>query len=134
VLQDERICSACVGMTNVSLLTISVAAVLDKTELGRSDLEFMNNYAKQTCSGYCAGCGNICASAAPQMPYISDVMRSLMYHKNYGNKAMAKEVFNSVRNSVNVPISSIDYRAAEAICPNGIKIGKLILEAEKLLA
>jgi hypothetical protein len=134
VLQDERICSACVGMTNVSLLTISVAAVLDKTELSRSDLEFMNNYAKQTCGGYCAGCGNICASAAPQMPYISDVMRSLMYHKNYGNKALAKEVFASVKSRTNIPLGSIDYRSAEAVCPNGLKIGKLMLEAEKLLA
>jgi hypothetical protein len=134
VLQDERICSACVGMTNVSLLTLSVAAVLDKTKLSQSDLEFMNNHAKQTCSGYCAGCANLCASAAPQMPYISDVMRSLMYHKNYGNKTMAKELFASIRGKVNGPIGSIDYRAAEAVCPNGIKIGKLMVEAEKLLA
>jgi len=134
VLQDERICSACVGMTNVSLLTLSVAAVLDKTELSQNDLEFMNSYAKQTCSGYCAGCADLCASAAPQMPYISDVMRSLMYHKNYGNKALAKEVFASVRSKVNAPIGSIDYRAAETACPNGIKIGKLMTEAERLLA
>ncbi len=133
VLKDERICSACVGMTNVSLLTVSVAAVLDKTNLSQSDLEFMDNYAKQTCSGYCVGC-NACVAAVPQMPHISDVMRSLMYHKNYGNKTLAKELFASVRSKVNCPIGSIDYRAAEAVCPNGIKIGKLMIEAEKLLA
>ena len=133
VLQDNRICSACVGTTNISLLTMSVAAVLDKTNLSQSDLEFMNNYAKQTCSGYCTGC-NACVAAVPQMPYVSDVMRSLMYHRNYSDKTLAKQVFAQVAGKVNCPISSIDYRAAESVCPNGIQIGKLMTEAEKLLA
>jgi predicted aldo/keto reductase-like oxidoreductase len=134
VLQDERICSACVTMKSVATLTSNVAAVLDKTELSQSDLEFMDSYAKQTCSGYCAGCANLCAAAVPQMPYVSDVLRSLMYHRRYGDTRIAKEVFSEVAGLVNGPISGFDYRPAEKVCPNRIAIGSLMRQAQKLLA
>ncbi|MFA5292030.1 MAG: aldo/keto reductase [Phycisphaerae bacterium] len=133
ILQDDRICSACVGMRSVAHLTSNVAAVLDKTEISKSDLDFMGSYAKQTCSGYCNAC-TACATAVPQMPYVSDVMRSLMYHRKYGDVKLAKELFAQTCSKVNCKISSVDFSAAENICPNGNKIGKLMLEAEKLLA
>jgi len=134
VLQDSRICSACVTMKSVATITSNVAAVLDKTELSQSDLEFMDSYAKQTCSGYCAGCANLCAAAVPQMPYVSDVLRSLMYHRRYGDTRIAKEVFSEVAGLVNGPISGFDYRPAEKVCPNRIAIGSLMRQAQKLLA
>jgi predicted aldo/keto reductase-like oxidoreductase len=133
VLQDERICSACVTMKSVATLTSNVAAVLDKTELTRSDLEFMDSYAAQTCSGYCIGC-NACAAAVPQMPYISDVMRSLMYHRRYGDTSLAKEVFSKVVSLIGAPVNGFDYRLAEKVCPNRIPIGSLMSQAQKLLA
>lgn len=133
ILQDDRICCACLGMKNVAMLTSNVAAVLDKTELTQTDLNYMSEYASQTCSGYCTACG-ICSAAVPQMPYVSDVMRSLMYQRKYGDTKMAKQLFAEVRSKTNVKIGSIDYTAAENICPNRNKIGKLMLEAEKMFA
>ncbi len=134
VLQDSRICSACVTMKSVATITSNVAAVLDKTELSQNDLEFMDSYAKQTCSGYCAGCANLCAAAVPQMPYISDVLRSLMYHRRYGDVKIAKELFAQVAAQVVGPVSNFDYRPAEKVCPNRIPIGSLMKEAHNLLA
>jgi hypothetical protein len=134
VLQDERICSACVTMKSVAILTSNVAAVLDKTELTDNDFEFMNNFAKATCNGFCAGCSNLCASAVPQMPYINDVLRSLMYHRNYGDKTLAKEVFSNVVSRIGKPITNFDYSEAERICPNRIPIGSLMRDAYNLLA
>jgi aryl-alcohol dehydrogenase-like predicted oxidoreductase len=134
VLQDSRICSACVTMKSVAILTSNVAAVLDKTELSRSDLEFMDSFANQTRSGYCAGCADLCAAAVPQMPYVSDILRSLMYYRRYGDTNLAKEVFGRVCRQVAGPISGFDYRPAEKVCPNRISIGSLVREAEKLLA
>ena len=133
VLQDGRICSACVTMKSVATITSNVAAVLDKTELSRSDLDFMDSYAKRTCSGYCAGCANLCAAAVPQMPYISDVLRSLMYYRKYGDAGLAKELFAEVAGRVNGPISGFDYRLAEKVCPNRIGISSLMKEAARLL-
>jgi predicted aldo/keto reductase-like oxidoreductase len=133
VLQDNRICSACVTMKSVAIITSNATAVLDKTELNRNDLDFMDSYAKQTCSGYCAGCANLCAAAVPQMPYICDVLRSLMYYRKYGDTDLAKEVFAEVAARVNSPISGFDYRLAEKVCPNRLPIGFLMREAQKLL-
>ncbi|MHC4597207.1 MAG: aldo/keto reductase [Planctomycetota bacterium] len=84
VLEDKRFSSACVGMKNVSILNSDVAAVLDKTKLTRSDIEVFKEYAEATCSGYCAGCAYICDSALADAPYISDIMRYLMYYNSYG--------------------------------------------------
>ncbi|MDD5134487.1 MAG: aldo/keto reductase [Phycisphaerae bacterium] len=133
VLQDKRICCACVGMKNVATVTSNVAAVLDKTDLSKEDLNFLDSYAKQTCTGYCAACG-LCDLAVPQMPYVSDVMRSMMYHNNYGDTALAKETFMQVASKVSSSISSFDYSRAEAVCPNKIAIADMMAKAEKLLA
>jgi uncharacterized protein len=132
VLQDDRICSACVGMKNVAHLTTNVAAVLDKTKLTQNDLDFTGKYAKETSCGYCNACG-ICRAAIPQMPYVSDVMRSLMYHHKYGDTRIAKELFAEVQAKTNSRIGVVDYSAAEKVCPNGNKIGELMLQAERLL-
>ena len=105
-------------MKNIAMLTSNVAAVLDKTELTQNDLEYMSTYAKQTCTGYCTACG-LCNAAIPQMPYISDVMRSLMYSNKYGDVKLAKQLFAEVRSKTNINIGSLDYTAAENICPNG---------------
>jgi hypothetical protein len=132
-LQDNKICSACVGMKSIATLTQNVAAVLDKTQLSQSDVEFLGDYAKATCDGYCSACG-LCASANPQMPYVSQVMRSMMYHNNYGDIAMAKETFSDAVSKLSAPLGSFDYTAAENICPNKIAIGKMMRTAEQLFA
>ncbi|MBN1788791.1 MAG: aldo/keto reductase [Sedimentisphaerales bacterium] len=132
-LADDRLASACVGMKNVATLTSNVAAVLDKTELSQADLDFMKTYAKQTCSGYCSACG-ACSKVTSDMPYVSDVMRSLMYHRKYGDKALARQVFADVRKHINAPVNSFDYSRAEKICPNRIPISSLMNQAQKILA
>ena len=132
-LQDNRICSACVRMENIATITQNVAAVLDKTQLSKSDVEFLGDYAKATCSEYCSACG-LCESAVPQMSYVSNVMRSLMYHNNYGDVALARETFSDAISKLSAPLGSFDYSRAESVCPNKIAIGKMMKEAEKLFA
>ena len=81
VLDDKRFASACVGMKTIGLLTENVAAALDKTKLADSDRQVLAEYARATCDGFCAGCANICESALSEpLPYVSDVMRYLMYY------------------------------------------------------
>jgi len=134
VLEDKRFSSACVGMTNVSLLTLSVAAVLDKTKLSQADMEVFTEYAQATCNGYCAGCAQICDSALADAPYVSDVMRYLMYYNSYGDKDRARELFAQIPGKVRNKMLSTDYSLAEARCPQHMPIGKLIAEAVSKLA
>jgi hypothetical protein len=134
VLDDERISCACVGMENVAVLTANVAAVLDKTKLTHADIDIFRDYAQATCSDYCAGCAEICDSALPDAPYVSDIMRDLMYYNSYGQKDLAKEIFAQIPSSVRSKLLSIDYSVAEARCPQHLPIGKLVAEAVSKLA
>jgi len=134
VLQDKRFSSACVGLPNVGILNENVAAVLDKTKLTQADMKVFEEYAKATCSGYCAGCAHICDSALPDVPYVSDIMRYLMYYNSYGEKEMAKELFAEIPRTVRNKLLSTDYSLAEVRCPQHLPIGKLVAEAVSKLA
>jgi hypothetical protein len=134
VLQDERISSACVGMDNSSKLTANVAAVLDKTELSQTDLQALGNYARVTCSSYCAGCGHVCDSVSGETPYVSEVMRQLMYYNSYGLSSQARELFARLPVAVRTKLSRVDYHAVEAVCPQRLQIGQLMAEAMNKLA
>jgi len=134
VLEDKRISSACVGMRSIANLTSNVGAALDKTVLTRADKEALAEYAQATCSGYCAGCAYICDSGLPDAPYISDIMRYLMYYNSYGDKDAARELFAQIPGKVRDKLLNTDYSLAEARCPQHLPIGDLIAEAVSKLA
>jgi len=134
VLDDERISSACVGMESVAVLTANVAAVMNRTELTQADRDIFKEYAKVTCSGYCAGCSDICNAALPDVSYVSDIMRYLMYYNSYGDTDRARELFAQIPGNVRSKLLGTDYSAAEARCPQHLPIGELITEAVSKLA
>jgi predicted aldo/keto reductase-like oxidoreductase len=134
VLEDERIPAVTVSMNSVALINENVAAVLDKTKLAADDRMILEQYANDTCDGYCAGCAHICDGAIPQAPYVSDVMRSLMYHNNYGDKQLARQSFAQIPAEVRNRLTSIDYSTAEARCPQRMPIGRLMKQAVDKLA
>jgi len=134
VLQDRRFSCACVSMEDTALLTSNAAAVLDRTELSQADVEVFKGYAAASCSGYCAGCAHICDSALPSAPYVSDIMRYLMYYNSYDERDKARELFARIPGDVRCKLLSIDYSTAEARCPQHLPIGKLVAEAVSKLA
>jgi len=141
VMEDKRFSSACVGMENINLLNSNIAAALNKTKLTQADIELFKEYARATCSGYCAGCAYICDSALrkesiglPDTPYLSDIMRYLMYYNSYGERAKARGLFARIPRNVRNKLLSIDYSPAEARCPQHLPIAKLVAEAVSKLA
>jgi len=134
VLQDKRISAAPVQMENVAVLTKNVAAVLNKTKLTQTDIEIFKEYAQATCTDYCAGCAHVCDSALPDTPYVSDIMRYLMYYNSYGDQNRARQLFTQIPRNVRDKLLNIDYRLAEARCPQHLPIGNLIAEAVGKLA
>jgi len=134
VLEDKRFSSACVGMENIAIVDSNTAAMLDKTKLTQADRETFKQYAQATCSGYCAGCAHICDSALPDVPYVSDIMRYLMYYNSYGDTDRARELFAQIPGDVRSKLLDTDYSTAEAHCPQNMPIGKLIIEAISKLA
>ncbi len=133
VLSDKRIASACVGMRNIAEVTENAGAVVDKSKLTRQDMQVLGEYAKATCGGYCAGCGDICAAAAGA-GQINDVMRCLMYYNGYGEHEMARESFAKIPGAARRRLAKADYRLAERRCPQRLPIAKLVKEALQKLA
>jgi len=134
VLEDERISSACVGMQTVDILDSNALAVLDKTKLSQADKELFRQYAADTCTGYCAGCSEICDEILPDTPYVADIMRYLMYYNSYGRKQHARQLFARIPGRVKSRLLAIDYSSAEACCPQHLPIAKLVAEAVGKLA
>ncbi|MHC4616876.1 MAG: aldo/keto reductase [Planctomycetota bacterium] len=134
VLADKRISSVAVGRGNVRELRLNVAAALDKTELTAEDLKVFKEVAEETCSGYCAGCAHICNAALPDMPYIADIMRYLMYYNSYGEKEDARWLFAKIPAQVRRRLLRADYSPAEARCPQRMPITRLMAEAARKLA
>ncbi len=134
VLEDKRFSSACVGMQSVSILNSNLAVAFDKTKLTQSDRDVFSQYAKATCNGYCAGCAYICDSALPDVPYVSDIMRYLMYYNSYGEQAEARKLFAQIPVGVRSKLLDMDYTLAEARCPQYLRIHELVTEAVSKLA
>lgn len=133
VMDDQRISTVCSAMGSTTMLMTNIAAALDKAKLTKADMEVLRQYAQATCSGYCAGCANICEPVALGVP-VSDIMRALMYHDSYGDIAQAKAVFAEIPADVKQRLLSVDYSAAEHVCPNGMPISRLIADAAAKLA
>ncbi|MBN2456144.1 MAG: aldo/keto reductase [Sedimentisphaerales bacterium] len=134
ILDDKRISAVCIGRDNISHLMLNIAAAFDKTKLSRTDKATLNRYAQATASGYCAGCASNCESALPGMPCIRDIMRYLMYHNSYGDRTGARELFAQIPASTRNRLLDIDYRTAEALCPQNMPIGSFVAEAVSKLS
>ena len=133
VLDDKRVTAACVGRGDMAHLKQNVAAVLDKTELTQLDKEVFKNYAAQTCSGYCAGCANICNSLVADVP-VSDVMRYLMYYNSLGDTQTARQLFAEIPQQTRDKMLTADYAAAESRCPQRLPIARFMNQAVHTLA
>jgi uncharacterized protein len=133
VMDDQRFSSVCSAMTSTTMLMSNIAVAHDKTKLAAGDMEVLRQYALDTCSGYCAGCAHICEPVALGVP-VGDIMRALMYHDSYGDITQAKAVFAEIPADVKQRLLSVDYGAAEHVCPNRMQIGKLIADAAAKLA
>ncbi len=134
LLEDEAITTACVGMDKMNVLMANIAAVMDKTSLTQADRQALEQYAQATCAGYCAGCAKICDAALPDMPYVSEVMRYLMYYNSYGEQARARQLFAQLPAVARDRLLMVDYGLAEARCPQRMPIAKLMAEAVEKLA
>ena len=133
VWENPDIASICSQMPNMTVLASNVAAALDRTSLSAEESELLRLYALETCTGYCAGCAEICESAVEDAPPIRDVMRFLMYYNSYGERDMAREHFARLPERTRLRFANLDYSAAERRCPQGIAIGRLMKEAAAVL-
>jgi len=134
VWENPTIASICSQMPNLTILAANVAASRDLKALAVSDFELLDRFALETRSSYCAGCGRICQAAIDGAVPVSDVMRCLMYYRDYGDHDLAREVYAGLSQETRAQLTEVDYSKAERACPQGLAIGELIREASRVLA
>ncbi|MCJ7544299.1 MAG: aldo/keto reductase [Phycisphaerae bacterium] len=134
VWEDPRIASLCSAMYTLEVLQSNYLAAIDKTQLSAADRAALREYAQASCWQYCAGCADTCQSAVAGRPPIADVMRYLMYHREYGRVEDAQRMFAELPASVRAALAHGDFSAAERRCPQRMAIGRLMREACDVLA
>lgn len=131
VWEDRRIASLCSQMPSMTILMSNVAAALDKTTLSREERDLFGRYAEATREGYCAGCAEICRSAAGAP--IADMMRALMYARDYGDPEAARSALDPlVRSGVFESLEDVRLGEAERRCPHGLPLRRLAADAARL--
>jgi predicted aldo/keto reductase-like oxidoreductase len=134
VWENPAIASICSEMPNMTILQANVAAALDQTELSLQDRQLLEGYAQASAPGYCTGCSNICESALNADVPISDIMRYLMYHDEYGKRQRAIQLFKDMPSETKKQLARIDYARAEQVCPQKMPISRLMLRAAEKLS
>jgi predicted aldo/keto reductase-like oxidoreductase len=128
VWQNPHIACICSQMDSMRLLKANVDAAVDTASLTSKDVALLQAYACATSQHYCADCADLCEAAVPQIP-ISDIMRYHMYCRHYGRPEWAKQHFAALPEKVREQLSTTDFAAAEARCPQRMPITRLMREA-----
>ena len=134
VWETPDIASICSHMPNMTLLQANVAAAVNKTAISLKDQQLMHEYARVTSSGYCAGCSEICEQAIAHAVPISDILRYLMYYRNYEDQQQAVQLFNDLPPYTRKRIMQVNYSKAEQKCPQKLPIAQLMRKAVSKLA
>jgi predicted aldo/keto reductase-like oxidoreductase len=134
VWENPQISAICSQMPTMAILMANIAAAVDRTTLSDNDRQHLERYARETFSHYCAGCTQICQNAIAENVPVGDVMRYLMYARNYGDLNDARRRFAAVPDAVRKKLIQADYSAAEARCPRQLPIARLMGEALEDLA
>jgi hypothetical protein len=134
VWENPHIASICSQMPSLTTLMSNVTAATDQKQLSYEEKRHLHRYARETAFSYCAGCAERCEPAIDRAVPISDVMRSLMYCRSYGEYERGKELFTRLSGVSEDRLKQIDFSPAEAECPQRLKIGQLMQEAATLFA
>ena len=129
VWENANITSICSEMPNMTILMANVAAARDQARLSSLDKALLQQYARDTQPGYCAGCDEICESAVAGNIPIGDIMRYLMYARSYDNPHRACTRFRKIPRDIRSQMAKADYSDAEQRCPQKMPIGRLMQEA-----
>jgi hypothetical protein len=134
VWQNPNISSICSQMPNMTILMSNAAAAMGKTQLSADDRNLLQRYARETYSDYCTGCTTICESAISGNVPVGNIMRYLMYSRQYGEHDHACERFRNIAPAIRQEMNELNYSLAEQRCPQKMQIGRLMREASKELS
>ncbi|NLI82238.1 MAG: aldo/keto reductase [Deltaproteobacteria bacterium] len=133
IWQNPLIANVCSQMPNMTILMSNIAAALNQTKLSGESMDWLRRYAEETASTYCAGCADLCESAAEDGIPIREVMRYLMYYNSYGECDRARSLYAELPSEMRERLAQMDFSGAERRCPRKLQIGRFMRQAATLL-
>ncbi|MBU1451326.1 MAG: aldo/keto reductase [Proteobacteria bacterium] len=134
VWEDKRIAAICSQMPNITILRANAAASLDRTALSAADRRALRAHAASTAGCYCAGCASLCEDALSGAAPVADIMRGLMYARCHGDRNLARQTLAQALPQGPESLLAMDFAPAQAACPQGLPIARLMREAAEELA
>ena len=132
VWADDRIDAVCSEMHNVKEVRENTAAARSGGGLSSREKTQIRFLAEKTKHLACLGCANFCEGTLDKNIPIADTLRYLMYHDSYGKTDRARQLYQTLPDSVkNFDYAEID--AASQACPQGIDIAAMLTQAKKEL-
>lgn len=134
VLESQHLSTACLQMQSIQYFQENYAAATDMRPLTAADREALRAYAEATCSNHCIGCSHLCEAAIAGTVPVRDVLRYHMYHESYGMEEEAVEKLTRLPSEVRERLASMDFSAAESVCPNRLPLTELMRHSHSLIA
>lgn len=136
VASDARIHSICSEITTTEMVRQNAEAVASRLTLGEADA--IKEHARLVSHLWCRGCDSICRSAAGAGASlaVADTLRFLMYHDHYGKRDHARELYAGLPSAQRdiALYDAADWKSAEASCPHGVPLARLMARAKERLA
>lgn len=129
VWENPQIASLASQMPSMTILAANTAAALNSTRISQVEEKLTRQYAMETSCDYCRGCTDICESALNRQVPVGDVMRCLMYSRQYQDRELARSVFYQIPEEIRNSMAGVDYSGAERDCPHNMAIATLMRDA-----
>jgi len=130
VWADDRMHVVVSEMTTRSDLRENIAA--SREPLTPKEARLLEEHRKATAHLFCHGCGHLCETAANGVP-VATVLRYYRYYQAYGKRNQARALYQALP-PISRQLVEADLLAAEAACPHGLPVARLVKEADAKLS
>jgi len=132
VLSNQNVDALIVTMTSRQMIDEYLGASGSRVT-AEADLQLLNRYASLNGDSQCRPACNECANACPYGVPISDVMRTRMYARDYGDMRFARTEYSMLSSNAAACLTC-DAKPCAGSCPHGIATDVLLAPTHRMLA
>ncbi len=112
---------------------VAIGAVYEGLGLRDDERELLERYASALSPQYCRGCSSTCTTACPDGVAIPTVVRALMYERDYGSRAMARDAYDALSMREQWSSRCLACAKCDEACPYGVDASGRVRAAREIL-